>query len=69
MRRENRYVDTGLVMGLLLGWRGVGFVIGGPVSGGLLKEAWNEVGGLGCNTQYGPVIVATGVTALFGGWG
>ena len=69
MRRENRDVDTGLVMGLLLGGRGLGFVVGGPVSSGLLKRAWSEVGALGYNTQYGPVIVATAVTALFGSWG
>jgi len=69
MRRENSNVDTGLVMGLLLGGRGVGFVVGGPVSGGLLKGAWSMSGSSGYSSQYGPIIVATGATALFGGWG
>lgn len=69
MRKQDRNVDTGLVMGLLLGGRGVGFVVGGPVSDGLLKGAWSGVGNWGYNTEYGPIIVATGVTAVFGGWG
>lgn len=65
-----RGVDTGLVMGLLLGGRGVGFVIGGPVSAGLLGVTkWSAVGNWGYGTEYGSVIVATGITAVFGGWG
>ena len=69
MRKEDRNVDTGLVMGLLLGGRGIGFLMSGPVSGGLMKSALGEGGTLGYDTQYGPIIVATGVTALFGSWG
>lgn len=69
MRREDGSVHTGLVMGLLLGGRGVGFVVGGPVSGGLLKETFGGLGNMGYRTEYGPVIIATGVTAVFGGWG
>lgn len=69
MRRENEHVETGLVMGLLLGGRGLGFVVGGPFSAGLLKDSLGLVGKGGYGTQYGTVIVATGVTALFGGWG
>lgn len=70
MRREDRGVDTGLVMGLLLGGRGVGFVIGGPVSAGLLGISnWSGAGNWGYGTEYGGVIVATGITAVFGGWG
>lgn len=69
-QRENALeVDSGLVMGLLLGGRGVGFVVGGPVSAGFLGSAWSSTGRLGYDTGYGPVIVATGVTALLGGWG
>lgn len=70
MRREDEGVDTGLVMGLLLGGRGLGFVVGGPVSSGLLKTSFEGIGSQwGYGTQYGPVIVATGLTAVFGGWG
>ena len=62
-------VDPGLVMGLLLGGRGLGFVVGGPVSAGLLRNTGAFTGKLGYNNEYGPVIVATGVTAFLGGWG
>lgn len=61
-------VDPGLVMGLLLGGRGIGFVVGGPVSAGLLKSA-STVGMWGYKTEYGMMIVVTGITALLGGWG
>lgn len=71
MKRLDEGVDTGLVMGLLLGGRGVGFVVGGPVSAALLdagKRAMGEVK-WGYETQYGAVIICAGVTALLGGWG
>lgn len=71
MGETDERVDTGLVMGLLLGGRGVGFVVGGPVSAALLKMGGSVIGGgkWGYDTQYGPVILCTGATALFGGWG
>ncbi|KAH8680059.1 major facilitator superfamily domain-containing protein [Tricladium varicosporioides] len=72
MRMYDEGADTGLIMGFLLGGRGVGFVVGGPVSAVLLKTGWSvvrEVGTLGYKTEYGPVILCTGATALFGGWG
>lgn len=69
LTREVR-VETGLVMGLLLGGRGLGFVVGGPVSAGLLGiSKWSGAGDWGYGTEYGGVIVATGITAVFGGWG
>lgn len=72
LKTEDESIDTGLVMGLLLGGRGLGFVAGGPASGALLKSAWSALegmGNLGYSTQYGPVIICTGATALFGSWG
>ena len=70
MRREDESVDTGLVMGLLLGGRGLGFVVGGPISGSLLKESFGGLGPrLGYETQFGQVIVVTGITAVLGSWG
>jgi MFS family permease len=70
LKREDEGVDTGLVMGLLLGGRGVGYMASGPASGALLESAWSALEGmghLGHSTEYGPVIVCTGATALFGG--
>jgi MFS family permease len=70
IREAEEGVDTGLVMGLVLGGRGVGFVVGGPVSAALLKVGESVMGGKwGYGTKYGPVILCTGATALFGGWG
>ena len=69
LKRENENVDTGLVLGLLLGGRGIGNVISGPVSAALLEDAWSTGGSRGYSTKYGPVILFTGVTALLGGWG
>lgn len=69
LKREDESVDTGLVFGLLLGGRGLGNTISGPISGALLQDAWSTVGGSGYTTEYGPLILFTGATALFGGWG
>lgn len=68
---EGDSVDTGLVMGLLLGGRGVGFVVGGPVSASLLKMGGPVVerASTGYGSLYGPAILCTGATALLGGWG
>jgi len=71
MQRYDDSLDTGLVMGLLLGGRGVGFVVCGPVSAALLNTGRRAMGEVkwGYDTQYGTVIICAGVTALFGGWG
>lgn len=71
IKRQDESVDTGLVMGLILGGRGVGFVVGGPISAALLRSDWSvmESPRWGYSTQYGPLIIATGATALLGGWG
>ncbi|TKA22482.1 hypothetical protein B0A50_07947 [Salinomyces thailandicus] len=73
MEREaagsNEAIHTGMVYGLLNGARGVGYVVGGVAGVELLKvrplgvaERWAY------GTRYGPVILFTGVSALFGGW-
>jgi MFS family permease len=69
LKRENESVDTGLILGLLLGGRGIGNVVSGPISAALLEDAWSTSGRWGYSTEYGPVILFTGVTALLGGWG
>lgn len=37
LKRENETVDTGLILGLLLGGRGIGHVISGPISAAFRK--------------------------------
>lgn len=69
LKRQDEGVDTGLVFGLLLGGRGIGNVISGPVSAALLQDAWSVTGKFGYCTEYGPMILFTGLTALLGGWG
>ncbi len=68
-------VDTGLVFGMLMGGRGLGFVLSGPVSGALLSSAAGGSVGAGgtdisaYSSQYGPMIICTGTTAVLGAWG
>lgn len=69
LKREEEGVDTGLIMGLLLGGRGIGNVISGPLSSALLSEGGFGGRNWGYGTEYGGMILFTGLTALFGGWG
>jgi MFS family permease len=71
MKRIDEGVETGLVMGLLLGGRGVGFMAAGPASAALLQGGSRmiEHAKWGYSTQYGPMIILTGATALLGSWG
>ena len=70
IKREDEAVETGLLFGILAGGRGIGNIISGPVSSALLAAKWTpsrSAGGYG--TEYGPVILFTGASALMGGWG
>lgn len=67
----NEPVDPGMLYGLLNGARGVGYVGGGLAAVPLLR-AGTEVGGFGrfgYGTAYGPLILFTGLSSVFGGWG
>ncbi|RCI12816.1 hypothetical protein L249_0540 [Ophiocordyceps polyrhachis-furcata BCC 54312] len=62
--------DSSIVHGMLLGGRGLGFVLSGPVSGALLSikgKLTDEP--LGYGTIYGPMILFTGITGILGAWG
>lgn len=69
-RAANEAVDTGVIYGLLNGARGVGYVGGGLVGLPLLRAGGeaSPVGALGYGTAYGPLIVFTGLSSVFGGW-
>lgn len=71
IKRELPSTDTGFMFGLLAGGRGIGNVVSGPLSVALLtSDNWMHTGrSWGFNSQYGPLILFTGATALFGGWG
>jgi hypothetical protein len=67
IKREDTSADTSIVFGLLLGGRGVGFVLGGPLSGALLSaKVLLGPGSSGYATGYGSVMLFTGVTAVLG---
>lgn len=70
IKTDDGGVDTSIVFGMLLGGRGVGFVLGGPVSGALVSThgALEDGETLGYATRYGPMILCTGVKAILGAW-
>ena len=68
--RRNEALDSGVLYGLLNGARGIGYVSGGLISVPLIKAGSSaHVGGLGYGTTYGPLIIFTGLSLAFGGWG
>ena len=73
MEREaaarNEAIDSGMVYGLLNGVRGIGYVSGGLASLLLLKAGTiSSTGRFGYETQYGPLIIFTGLSSIIGGW-
>lgn len=66
-------METGLVFGLLAGGRGIGNVISGPLSSVLIQQgaignSQGQYSETGFGTQYGALILFTGITALLGAW-
>ncbi|KAF5669340.1 monocarboxylate transporter 8 [Fusarium circinatum] len=69
IQKDDSAADSALIFGMLMGGRGIGFVTAGPLSGALLQaKAHLSNEALGYATQYGPMIICTGVTAVFGAW-
>ncbi|KAI1847008.1 hypothetical protein JX265_006795 [Neoarthrinium moseri] len=68
--KHNEAIDTGMVYGLLNGARGIGYVVGGLAGVPLLSAGSNgAIGNFGYGTTYGPLIIFTGLSSVFGGWG
>jgi predicted MFS family arabinose efflux permease len=68
--QRNEAIDSGVLLGLLNGARGIGYVAGGLVSVPLIKVGSEaSVGKFGYGTTYGPLIIFTGFSLAFGGWG
>ena len=66
---RNEAVDPGMLYGLLNGVRGIGYASGGIAGVGLLNAGTisaNQRFAFG--TSYGPLIIFTGLSSLFGGW-
>lgn len=65
----NEAIDTGMLYGLLNGARGIGYVSGGLAGVPLLKAGnTSSMKGFGYGTIYGPLIIFTGLSSVFGGW-
>lgn len=67
--QRNEAIDAGMVYGLLNGARGIGYVAGGLVGVPLLQVGSTLSGGFAYGTSYGPLIIFTGLSSVFGGWG
>jgi MFS family permease len=68
--QRNEAIDGGILLGFLNGARGIGYVSGGLVSVPLLKAGSTaSIGRFGYGTTYGPLIIFTGISLAFGGWG
>ena len=69
IRKRDDNAELGMVFGLLAAGRGIGSVVSGPLSEALLSgEPWRGEAKLGYGTGYGPLIVFTGISAIFGGF-
>jgi len=68
IQKQESGAEAGMVFGLLSAGRGVGSVVTGALSEGLLRDAaWVGDAKLGYGTGYGPLIVFTGISAALGG--
>lgn len=63
----NQRVEAGLMLSLMAAGRGVGAVITGPLSAKLLQVGWNAQANFAYGTDYGVLIVFSGVFAALGG--
>lgn len=68
--QRNEAIDAGMIYGLLNGARGIGYVSGGLAGLPLLRAgSTSSLGNFGYGTTYGPLIIFTGLSSIFGGWG
>jgi hypothetical protein len=68
--QRNKANNTGILYELLNSARGIGYISNGLASVPLLKAGSGiELGGFGYGTVYGPLIIFTGLSTGFGGWG
>ncbi|GKZ97509.1 hypothetical protein AnigIFM59636_000895 [Aspergillus niger] len=72
VKETEQTAPTGIILGLLTAGRGVGSIACGPISELLINTEWpliTKPGSLGYGTNFGSLIVFTGVTAVFGALG
>lgn len=65
--RQVPTADSGMVFAVLAAGKGIGNIVSGPLSEALLNgDTWLNMSALGYGSGYGPIIVFTGISALFG---
>ncbi|KAK4622274.1 MFS transporter asaE [Fulvia fulva] len=69
IQRKHDGADANLVFGLFAAGRGVGSIISGPLSEALLEKSkgFSEAAGSTYGSEYGPIIIFSGCTAVAGG--
>ena len=68
VKKQNPTAEIAVIMGTLAAGRGFGCVVSGPLSEWLIgMPRWNVKGIYG--TEYGPLIIFTGVSSLLGRFG
>jgi hypothetical protein len=68
--QRNEAIHMGMRYGMLNGARGIGYVTVRLDGIPLLKAgSGSSLGGFGYGTTYGPLIIFTGLSSVFGGWG
>ncbi|KAL8832635.1 MAG: hypothetical protein Q9191_000151 [Dirinaria sp. TL-2023a] len=70
VQRDSRDAEAGVVLGMMAATRGIGAVVSGPLSEVLFKFRLGDASLAGAyGTEYGVVILFTGITAVLGGLG
>lgn len=69
VQMKEKGAGFGVLMGLWSAGRGIGAIASGPISEKLLKAGWSYRGMGGFGTEYGVLVVFTGISALGGGVG
>ena len=65
---QKHSADLGMVFGFLAAGRGIGNIASGPLSEALIQGLpWQKAADYAYGSGYGPLIIFTGTTALFGG--
>ena len=65
---QTRQADPTMIIGFLAAGRGIGNIVSGPMSEALLNKGWQSSGKtLGYETEYGPLVIFTGVTVASAG--
>jgi len=68
VKQRDENADVGTLLGVISAGRGIGAVVSGPLSEALLRgKPWKA--DLGYGSEYGSLIVFTGITATVGGVG